>query len=72
MDNKVRKANNGLSDDELIKRCKHKKMIYCGRSKKDGETSILFLCPDHQRFGIQNRKAYDFSRLKVNGRIRVP
>lgn len=65
MDNKVRKANNGLSDDELIKRCKHKKMIYCGRSKKDGETSILFLCPDHQRFGIQNRKAYDFSRLKV-------
>lgn len=65
MDNTVRKAHNSLSDDELVTRCKSKKMIYCGRGKMDGETSIDFLCPRHQRFGIQHRKAYDFSRLKV-------
>ena len=65
MDNTVRKAHNSLSDDELVTRCKSKKMIYCGRGKMDGETSIDFLCPRHQRFGIQHRKAYDFSILKV-------
>lgn len=65
MDNTVRKSTTRLTDDELIKRCNSKKMIYYGRGKKDGETSIKFLCPEHQRFGIQNRKAYDFSRLNV-------
>ena len=46
MDNTVRKAHNSLSDDELVIRCKSKKMIYCGRGKMDGETSIDFYVQD--------------------------
>lgn len=64
MDNIVRKTSNKLSDEELINRCNQKKMIYYGRNKIDGEAAILFLCPHHQKFGLQNRKAYDFNRFK--------
>ena len=42
-----------ISEEELIKLCQEKNVIYSGRKLSNGQTYVLYICPEHIKDGIQ-------------------
>ena len=54
-----------IPEEELIKLCQEKNVIYSGRKLFNGQTYVLYICPEHIKDGIQEMSLDHFKSSLV-------